>query len=374
MPNNLGGAFKAPLSEFHSAIMPRTHLAEAPALPSAETGLGDFPIISMDRAVSHFFEAVDPLYENIARYYNALPHPDKPPLSNLHIHFSATVITENYELDGSQIHLTTRGHFAYDGLGGKVAADHTPELPKKPDSPTIVIYLGGILYSAMLGSEYREQTIEALNEVLAHELAHYAQRPDLHGLQARLAKVKKASRETRSEATIFAIDALYGLIHDTRWARNGLTAATGAELLSFGTPGAAAVTGLAVAALTHAAGVKTRRTLVAQAKERDEVPDQYEKELEARTKDATFRKYQEKPTEADANHHAEHHTEHAHPALVSTSLRPYVVYTHLQSLVLPDSVDQKPEHYIANAAHRRLSLTPWVDVLARLQADSAAKQ
>jgi len=298
---------------------------------STETDqLQDMPTLSVDRVLGHIFSEIDINPENLARFYESLPHENKPPLSELTIHLSATPLLVNTK----EADFVDSGTIYWKGTSNDRFRS-TPELPKT-STPTIVLYVG----SALLYSLIREDRLdEELSVTVSHELTHYAQGP----------KGGETSRTcfswVKDRLTLMgyraAIGAL-GLLTDSRWAKTGSASFALSEVLTDnGWPNALKVA-LGTAALTHVIGKKKRKEVL-------------------HDPNLGHEKYLEDEREVDARTHERYNTKIINfklaPGNINFSLSP-INELELQDIINPKNQGTDAEIKTLVARHRELSQKP----------------
>jgi len=110
------------------------------------------PTVSVDCALAHYLRSLEVDLEKIQDFYESLPHQDKPPLDECHIHFSALAPSREAWI-GYGLHLKN--------------AEPSMNDPLAPPTTTILIFVGSMIM---------QEKLSKLPETLSHELAHYARR------------------------------------------------------------------------------------------------------------------------------------------------------------------------------------------------------
>ncbi len=232
--------------------------------------LDNMPTISVDRALGHILNGLELNFDALKNFYNALPHANKPSLSDLSIHFSASSVLEGKKGDETG----SFGQILWDGTKSDKPST-TPELDKT-NHPTIIIYVGtaaGVMPSEQ--DEYTDTLLaEELTETLSHELTHYAQGE----ISKRLGKAKRLGYK----ALASSVGTLSGITTDTNWLKVGTAGLISSEALTDnGLPNSLKVAA-GTAAIIHIAGKgKRQRALM----------------------DKAHSNYLERDREEDARHH-----------------------------------------------------------------------
>ena len=220
----------------------------------------DAPLISVDRTLAHFISEIEIDLEELAGFYEALPHENKLPLSDLPLHYSATPL-----VNGDVI---TLGQILWKGTRSQKPTS-TPELPVS-EGPLIVIYVG----SALLELTDKEAVSEQLTNTTKHELTHIAQ-----GDPSAAAEMTRRQKLT-NHAIYLGETALLGVVVDRRWAKTGAASFMASEALwGLGDTGGSLKLAAAAAFIAHLIGRKSRQARDAERQHENYL--QEEREVEA---------------------------------------------------------------------------------------------
>jgi hypothetical protein len=126
------------------------------------------PTIHVDRALGHALDDFDVNVFDMQRFYEGLPHPNKPDLSELEIVFSATAVT-----DRNDTHRAETGNMMEHAIY-PLNEVYSPEQPRRL-KPRATVMLGGVLLHARQSKTDKEMSEICLSEIITHELVHYAQ-------------------------------------------------------------------------------------------------------------------------------------------------------------------------------------------------------
>lgn len=111
------------------------------------------PRVTVDRAIAHYASGIEFDFDATQQYYEALPYPDKRPLEDCRMHFSA--------LAPYDAHLVTGGVYFADPTNMANTANYDPQAPESD----IMVFLGSRIRDGFAG----------VSDTVKHELAHYAQ-------------------------------------------------------------------------------------------------------------------------------------------------------------------------------------------------------
>lgn len=185
----------------------------------------NWPTITADRAIRVLTPeiAVDPLA--ITTYYDSVPKDGKPPLSDLQVHASASIVVEKGATSE-----TDRSRFGVFLRPGQKLPHYLPELKGSKGrviNPTIVIFIG----SAVVGCESvrtPEMATRIVNGAITHELVHYAQ----SGMDPRYIYARKpVTQQIRDETSLAFLKAQRGM-YDILFDGSSLKAAAAACITS----------------------------------------------------------------------------------------------------------------------------------------------
>ena len=127
------------------------------------------PTITISPSVDHLYEHLDFDYDSAHRFYDTIDKPGKPPLSDVHIHFSGA----NFYNSG--VH--AGGHFV-EGPIFNPKWHGAPELVDE-NKHLIIMFMGGHIYTEIMyldGNSIDTEVLNAnINLTLTHELTHLGQ-------------------------------------------------------------------------------------------------------------------------------------------------------------------------------------------------------
>lgn len=281
----------------------------------------DVPTVSVDRALGHFAYLVDVDTTALHDFYYSLPHKNKPPLANLHIHLSATQL-----LDDRTENVVTYG-VSYKKGTGVDKFDPAPELPPT-DSPTIVLFVGSLFADSEHSWVSSDSIREELSSTITHELTHYAQ--GLHNNTP-----EPLAARIRLQAELIALHGLLGLLNDKRWRFGGGASLLATELFTDNDLSRSLRLAAGTAIGIHFLGHNSR----ASKRAHDTSPDR-------------FKAYQERPREEDA---IAHETSDTSIVTVKPGIIPGAKINEIK-LIRKSGIRASRENAKAKEAHRALSL------------------
>lgn len=234
---------------------------------TTETYKEGYPTVTIDRAVAHLVENIGLDLDALSQFYNHLPHPNKPPLGELHIHFSAS------NLESSRGEKTYR-YGRYENTPEKSTLRSIPEVNFIPEGPMVVIYLGSIIRVVTLAASdisdkstavpsivLEEYIQESVNDNLTHELVHYAQMDTTDPVESP-DKTRKSVKSIAKKATLVS---LYSFTTDRAWLQAGIPSATLSSIIGNIPARESLSIGLGTAALVYLARHRKRRNEKADA-------------------------------------------------------------------------------------------------------------